>query len=165
MATLAFRNVAQAALFELELKGQLSDGHWENSRPTDHWRAWCEATVVVDPTNVGRDFDVKRDSYAFASKDMLAVIGDRMMRYVRIAIAMGLDWAKKLDPLTDLDGRVVVPDSKLTGEYWDQKRAAISVLNVGSIAIITEDEHIFSRKQLVRELHDMKEIIKIWRKP
>jgi hypothetical protein len=75
---LAVRNESQRRLFEDELKGQLSDGMWENVAG-DHWIAWCDATVVVDPDNVGRNFYARKDNYNFNSSALLDCIGDRML--------------------------------------------------------------------------------------
>lgn len=81
---LRVRNVAQKVLWEQELSGQISDGHWENSRPNDHWRSWSSAEVVIDPENVGRNFYAQRESYNFTSKDLLDVVGERMVEAVRV---------------------------------------------------------------------------------
>jgi hypothetical protein len=86
MNTLAVRNQAQKILFDEELSGQISDGAWENSTPHDHWRPWCDAEVVVDPANVGRDFYAKRDSYGLDRRDLLDIIGDRMLASVQRAV-------------------------------------------------------------------------------
>lgn len=83
--TLRVRNIAQKILFTQELSGQLSDGHWENSSPRDHWQPWCSAKVVVDPTHPGRDFYARRDTYDFAAKQLLDVVADRMIEAVRLA--------------------------------------------------------------------------------
>lgn len=79
MATLRLRNNIQKALFEEELRGQLSDGYWENAGPREHWKPWCNATIVVDPHNVGRDFPVNRDRYGFSSPLLLSYVGGRML--------------------------------------------------------------------------------------
>jgi hypothetical protein len=81
--TLAVRNEAQRILFEDELKGQLSDGRWENSRPYGHWECWADATVVVDPDNVGRDFYARRDGYCLTERDLLDAVGERMLEMVQ----------------------------------------------------------------------------------
>jgi len=46
-----FKNLAQAVIYEGEIKGQLSDGHWENTRPFNHWEAPCRLEVAVDSEN------------------------------------------------------------------------------------------------------------------
>jgi len=81
--TLRVRNIAQKVLWEQELSGQISDGHWENSTPNSHWKPWCSAQVVVDPEHVGRDFWAQRESYNFSDKRLLDVVSDRMLEYVR----------------------------------------------------------------------------------
>lgn len=48
-----FPNVSSAMLFALELKGQISDGYWENSRPYDHWEWVVNADIHIDPSKVG----------------------------------------------------------------------------------------------------------------
>lgn len=86
--TLRVRNLAQKVLWENELSGQISDGCWENANPQDHWEAWCDATVVVDPDHLGRDFYARRDSYGFNVQSNLLYIDcirDRMLEYVRVA--------------------------------------------------------------------------------
>jgi hypothetical protein len=79
MNTLYVANEIQKALFENELKGQLSDGMWENTNPHDHWQPWCRCQVVVRPTAVGRDFYAKKDNYNFSSKLLVECVGDRML--------------------------------------------------------------------------------------
>jgi hypothetical protein len=84
MGTLRLRNIEQKVLWDYELTGQISDGRWENSRPHDHWEPWCNATAVVDPDNVGRDFYAKRDGYCFTERELLSIIGDRMLKAVQV---------------------------------------------------------------------------------
>ena len=38
------------ALFTQEVSGQLSDGNWENSYPTNHWEFWANMNVVEGDT-------------------------------------------------------------------------------------------------------------------
>jgi hypothetical protein len=86
MCTLAVRNAAQKILFDEELSGQISDGMWENSAPRDHWRPWSRAEVVVDPINVGRDFYAQKDNYGINRRDLLDIVGDRMLASVQRAL-------------------------------------------------------------------------------
>lgn len=85
---------SQAALFEHELTGQISDGMWENSGPRDHWKFWSGLQVVVDPTGEPRvktphPWMCKKDSYAF--NRLYAVVGDRMLALGRMARAASFD--------------------------------------------------------------------------
>lgn len=85
MTTLRVRNLAQKILWDDELCGQISDGRWENSSPRDHWEPWGRCEVVIDPDNVGRDFYARRDGYCFTEKELLSIIGERMLESVREA--------------------------------------------------------------------------------
>jgi len=75
---------SQAILMELELKGQVSDGYWENSSPRDHWKPVCSAEVIVDPDNVGINFGPSR-SYNFAAPKLIEYVGDRMQMFVLLS--------------------------------------------------------------------------------
>ena len=41
-----FENVSSFLIYKLEVKGQISDGYWENARPYNHWR-WLNDTDEV----------------------------------------------------------------------------------------------------------------------
>lgn len=78
--TLYFENETQVALWNSEIMGQLSDGMWENTRPDDHWKAWCDCTAkVAEDGAVGRDFWVRKEGYALHS--LIEYVGDRMLFY------------------------------------------------------------------------------------
>ena len=49
--TLFLENVAQAAIFAFEISGQLSDGHWENARPYNHWDWICNLRFNINENN------------------------------------------------------------------------------------------------------------------
>jgi len=100
---LRVRNLAQKVLWEQELSGQISDGRWENSSPHSHWEPWCDATIVVDPEHVGRNFYARRESYNFSSKELLDIVGDRMLRYVQVLTGdASYDMARMRADLNDL---------------------------------------------------------------
>lgn len=100
---LRVRNLAQKVLWDQELSGQISDGQWENATPWDHWKPWCDAEVVVDPEHVGRNFHARRQSYMFNAKDLLEVVGERMLEAVRIATGDATYDAKRMNnDLADL---------------------------------------------------------------
>lgn len=92
---IVWRNLAQAVLFEQELKGQISDGNWENSSPEYHWHRMCDALSEVSTTEDGSDCGpnfapVRR--YNFNDKDLLEVVGDRMLEYVRCTVPGKADY-------------------------------------------------------------------------
>lgn len=83
---LAVENEFQMLLFDLEIVGQLSDGHWENTKPYNHWVNWANAKVIVQPNNVGRNFRAVKDNYGLTSSDLLDVVGDRMIAMCNMQI-------------------------------------------------------------------------------
>lgn len=163
MPTLAFRNNAQAALFKYELAGQISDGHWENSRPHDHYKPWCHADVIVDPNNLGKDFYAQRESYNFSSKDLLEVIGDRMLYKARLAQTMGYDILKYIS--WKIEGGVLKaptkPENK--GAYYMEEYEAIKALPIDHINAVLSDPNLYTMKDMRKDLTDMKRIIKMRR--
>lgn len=98
--TLAVRNKAQKVLLEEELMGQLSDGQWENTNPHDHWEQWCSAKIIVDPTNVGRDFWVRKDNYRLDDPGLLDIVGHRML--AAVSEKTGNRWYSLGDMKSDL---------------------------------------------------------------
>lgn len=171
--TLAFRNHIQAALFEVELKGQISDGAWENSRPHDHYKAWCNAKVIVEPTNLGKDFYAQRERYNFSSKDLLDVIGNRMLSYGRLSLIFGWENVRLLENLLDMDGNYRGPpdyqDHGTSTHYADIRKQLNEFLGTPEhlqfVKNVVKNEDLFTMKDLKRELNDMKKTIKLHRKP
>lgn len=80
MTTIAFSTDIQAKIFEEEIKGQISDGLWENTYGSD-WQTWCRATPVVNPANVGRDFFARKDNFRLTA--LVPFIGERMVEIGR----------------------------------------------------------------------------------
>ena len=82
-----FRNKVQVALYNEELKGQISDGLWENSRPSNHYKQPTRAKVFVAKQDVelGPNFLPDR-AYNFASPLLIEYVGDRML-----AVAQSVD--------------------------------------------------------------------------
>lgn len=156
---LRVRNDAQAILFEHELKGQISDGQWENALPYDHYEAWCDAIVDVDPANVGRDFYVRRKSYGFSREAFLEGICERMLGYVRVGLVFGRDLVPRMEHLVEYGE---LPRDK--GAYYDKLRAqfaGFTQADLDKIVAVSRDASIYSYEQMRRDLLDLSRIIKI----
>lgn len=152
--TLFVRNLEQAALW-LELDGQISDGHWENARPYDHYKVWCNAQVVVAPAGqpVGRTFPVMKDSYNFTSRELLDVVRLRMLSVVRIARACGLEVAAALEHAPGCaDGRID------WSREWNKSRA-VGVTAAQVDAAIADETYGMS--DMLKDLRELKAIIKV----
>jgi len=171
--TLAFRNDVQAALWEEELTGQISDGKWENARPLNHWEVWCDADVIVDPDGVGRNFHVTKCNYDLNSMDLLDCVGDRMLALARLVRRYGLADGVLFYELYSWDGTIrdLSPD-RYPGERYDRIRENI-VTRLKALGISADDLELvvkdvretpsqkpFGLKELRAELKDMKKIIK-----
>ena len=161
---LVVRNIEQAAAW-LELDGQISDGMWENVRPEDHWKIWCDAKVLVGP-NVGRNFYARKDNYNFTSSELLDVVGLRMLGIVRIARALGMKAAKRHEHDVDTDGKLDAYHHNDTpgggSTYWTNKRNRIEETGAAKLKAALADES-YTMKDLKRDLLDLRKIIKIHR--
>lgn len=81
-----FRNKNQVVLYECELSGQISDGFWENSKPRNHWKQMTSAKAKVGTPLGPVGFRPMR-TYNFANAQLLEVVGDRMLYWVRLYTA------------------------------------------------------------------------------
>lgn len=169
-----FDNQAQVILFECELKGQLSDGYWENARPHNHWRAPCDATAVVrGPDEVcGANFWASR-KYNFAARELREVVGARMIGFVKFYTAFPtIDFDQHWD--FDYEGvsaqeitTNVMKWKKESDKYWVEKAERImKTLNCTTIDELTEemqkvDQVQYTNAQLVKDLKEMSKIIQI----
>jgi hypothetical protein len=77
------------ALWDWEITGQLSDGAWENSKPDDHYKFWCELESRIGQPEVQSSGWPKKLGYNLAG--LIEYVGDRMVKYGRFGRAVGLD--------------------------------------------------------------------------
>lgn len=153
MATLYVETTAQKVLLDLELKGQISDGNWENATPHGHFKPWCNAEVVVSSEKIGRDFYAQKDNYNFACSDLLECVGDRMLQYVRAARVYGIE-----------NAYVVVNygmGCTYEGKHYDEIRAKLATMDLSKLAEVLKDETLYSMKQMKADLKGLKTICKI----
>ena len=163
MYTVNFRNDVQLVLWNLELVGQLSDGHWENARPDDHWRIWALAKAQVDDKNLGRNFYGAKTNYNFTSSELLEAVGERMIVSVKLwEYCKDLELVEKLMNLFSFDNDKFVWNGlpMYKGTYWDDIRAVLNKQDLAKIRNFVES-HPFDMKDLRAELRDMKQIIKM----
>jgi hypothetical protein len=89
--TIVFESHTQEMLWRCEIKGQLSDGMWENSRPWGHARFWLY--LESDTCVLGEKACVTSDGYArkvgYNLTGLIKYVGDRMVAYGRMALAGG----------------------------------------------------------------------------
>lgn len=127
--TLFVANRQQAILYECELKGQISDGYWENSVPHNHWRVPCRADAVVatGDQKVGANFPILRKGYNFAAKLLLDCVGNRMIGYVKMyTVFPNLSYNNNHDYSFELTAQELVTETErglkdTQSKYWNEK--------------------------------------------
>ena len=158
--TIAFRTAAQAAIFEHEIKGQLSDGHWENDPQCD-WRAWSDADVIVDPENVGRNFFVNgRKTFGLDNPTLTKVVGDRMRLYAVLARAgyTNIDVAEKAFEFCSCEPIDEIPQHG--GKYWENVRRELATMDLPRLhEEVADGLTTYRKKELLADLRDMKAIM------
>jgi hypothetical protein len=163
--TITFATHTQAAIWNEELIGQISDGQWENTNNTD-WEKWCDADVEVG-SEIGRNFKyVKKDNFMFNSKKLIEIVGDRMVVYAILG-----DFFKnaqvKLDVIeytlnVKIDNDYNITDVTLTsntGEFWDKRRAYVESIGFNEIKKVLI-ESPYNLKSLRADLRAISKTIK-----
>jgi hypothetical protein len=159
---LRVENKAQKILFDLELSGQISDGHWENAKPMSHHMAFRDSEVVVaQPGEApGINFYLRR-RYDFANGDLLECVGQRMLAYVRLGTFFSHEEVEDLDTLGELTWeKVEMPTHP--GDYYDKKRAKITEIlakhgkTLEDVRALAKNEGIYGYRQLVKDLNAIK---------
>lgn len=101
---IVFRTLSQLLLWKHELRGQFSDGMWENSRPYDHWRPWCDLEAEDGGRGPYIRFNVGRwpskTKYNLAA--LIPIIGDRMCM-IGLAARAAITDDQKLYELTRIE--------------------------------------------------------------
>lgn len=169
MSTLFLRTIEQVALFKMELSGQISDGHWENSRPHDHWQQWCRAEVKVAPTGTkpGRNFWAKRETYGLTSSQLLSVVGGRMLGQVRLTQQFGLKAAEEMESCLGCgeDGKFTPTFDDPAGyakdgnEYWSEKVARLKKYDL-KVAETHALHGNYGKKELLSDLREIQAAMK-----
>ena len=119
-----FENDIQLALFRLEIRGQISDGFWENCKPEHHWIVWCDAEATADRKfKPGRDFDAVKSNYQLVNKRLFEAVGDRMTVYANIVDILGAE-AAQVSALPDSEKWFLRVTGELVDQYpWAKKQA------------------------------------------
>lgn len=167
-----FENHIQQILYECEMKGLISDGMWENSKPYDHWHIMCDATTSVDSEGLlpRMNFKPKR-RYNFNDDELFEAIGDRMLWEAKCIIYFPPFTPEQIDLLEYLlpEYLELLLKARITEEntYWVEKRHELKLLlcceTEGDDALKKTAELIdavdYSVKELRNELKRMGRIV------
>lgn len=158
--TLYVANERQKVLFEQEIRGQLSDGHWENATPFNHWVRYAECDVEVTNGSypAGRNFSTPRKHYRLTDPDLLEVVEQRMLRLVRLSVLYGGETAHHLLDLWEgLGTGAYLGAPTEPGAYWDEERAFLANYDLEKVRRIGEDATYYSALDLRGDLRRLQE--------
>jgi len=165
MSEIYFENLSQAIIFEAELKGQISDGFWENSRPYNHYVTPCDTEVFVDKESPGSHFDGPVKNYNFSSSELLEYIAHRMIEYGKIGKIFENDEDLSVNAIAFLaENWREVSEIYETGDGFDIYKEYITEYNLTLKKVKKLIDNIekvsYNRKDLKKDLNRMK---KIWK--
>ena len=160
------RNLAQKVLMDFELKGQMSDGHWENAR--QDWRVWCDTKFLVSIDDrlgtIGiSDWKKRTARYNLAAKDLLDVVGDRMMASVRVCQRFPrlVNHQSAAEHCAEAALNNESYDWDWAKEYLSTVEKVIGKENMEEFNRVAKDTSLYTMKQMRKDLKDLKEIMKI----
>ena len=191
VSTLTFRTVSQAALFEHELKGQLSDGHWENfegpdqfveereqrqrdygygglcvdDHGEDHNPYWGHWKVWSD-ADVAVGQDVGRDFDAVYDRYDLGDVDLLSVVGKRMVRYVRIAMRYGLGSVGKLQHALDLDGSfsgmpDYEGKYWDEVRTELADVDIDGLRRVVEDDSIYSWRDLIMDLAEMKTTIRI----
>ncbi|MFA5025699.1 MAG: hypothetical protein WC503_04290 [Candidatus Shapirobacteria bacterium] len=162
-------NTEQKIILLCEMLGQISDGMWENARPYDHYRPWMklkEENTVIDPQDIGVDdsFRFAKRNYNFANKQLLDIVGGRIILKINLYLKHG---QKILDLLAK--DHWLIPDSLdswkdmefSTNSYWVEKTKKLAEVGITKEMIKdVVDNPVYTRKNLNKDCKSLKKVFK-----
>ena len=163
--TIHFANFAQAAIWENELQGQLSDGAWENtsSRLTHFW--WnCEAavssTVGVEVVNNYHEYQTAGKGFGFVRALITECdLSERMIFAAKIGMkiqkACHFEWVETVDCYRDIVRR------SATDWHAAAKLARLTALGITEQVLIEAEAIDYTVEDLKKDLNMISKIMKI----
>jgi hypothetical protein len=121
---LTVATLSQKVLFFCEMEGQLSDGNWENARPSNHWEEWMlswnQIKVSGSAEVVGTNWQPLKFNYNFADKALLEAVGDRCLTYGSLARQVP-DKVERLLSLSTYEARHAIPTGLREYDDWTDR--------------------------------------------
>jgi hypothetical protein len=152
-----FRSFIQKCLWDNELSGQISDGHWENSNNSNYkfWTALDTAVDAAKPRVEAQTYG--RVNFNLASSDLLSVVGGRMIAMAKMAkISKDEKIVKAAEYLEGITTLESFEKAKTTGYDYLKKE----------LALISDDlfkqwlTSSYTEANLKTDLRDMSDIMK-----
>jgi len=187
MSIIIWKKLSHAVLFLYELRGQLSDGYWENSRPNNHWKWVSLATVQQDQT-CDKEFDIISPifyinrKYNFNNKQLIDIVGERMLAYVRLGMCRGFKAAAHAEDIVRIQdfisgaGADIAAGRDPNKSYWCTTLQRIKemldmpeqqnyvALNCAAQIVVKEMESMpYTLKDLRADLREMSDLVNSYR--
>jgi len=167
--TFTVRSIEQKALFDHEIKGQLTDGQWESVRPIGHWKPWSNANVVVanEGGAVGRNFSA-RDKYDLTVLAGNDVIRGRMITTVKLILTFDVKLSLLLSKLFDVDGSWIgLPAPRGEGSTNEEDMLGLQICELfptperlGVVRTLVDLQR-YTRNDLLADLKDLKDTMQV----
>jgi hypothetical protein len=179
-----FPNAGLKALFDREIRGQLSDGAWENSVPHRHWYFWNALAVEVG-SDWSFKFNPKHDDYESrhpvkkSGYNLLCLVDPNCVDLSARMRAYYVDGLHNLGFGDDVDYllgtgtyghvrvlsadevRVNLNKHAETSEYWKEKLARVDRNLEERLAKFKDAYELYSRKDLIKDLRLLKQQMKV----
>ena len=169
------------AIFDHEIRGQISDGAWENTLPHNHWHFWC----MLD-TQVGNDWAFKfnrlvpNDDKYPTKKTAYNLVGQLLdpevidlsyrMRAYYVDAEIGLGLGRDAEFFVTSNGAIKSFDdvrselkrvaSGFSSDYWNDKLNKIEAV-LPRLEEFQKAYEAYTRKHLINDLRLLKKQMKI----
>ena len=122
MKKLVFANQQQVILWNKEMRGQVSDGMWENSTPHGHWVEITNVNATADsnPDKQGCFGFTPQRRYNFANTQLLDIVGGRALEEVQ-KDDPNYNWSDMVRDLKQMSNIVAGKQTKMQGPSTPDK--------------------------------------------
>jgi hypothetical protein len=171
--SLTVANIRQKIIFLCEMQGQISDGNWENAKPSNHWEDWCDLkwddVTVNENVGVTGSLIFAKNNYNFSSRSLLEIVGYR----TRVKVAMAILYPKVISVLEtnhwlipdDMNDYIAIKRRAQEGseKYWCDKYASLIAAGITEelyADVIKRMETVYGETSLKHDCRELKQIIR-----
>jgi len=155
--TIYFRNFTQKCLWDNELSGQVSDGHWENSR-NSNWEFWCSLNTAVDEANPRVEARTSgKVEFGLANSMLLDIVGDRMLAMAKMSkVTTDENVVKAAEYLEGINSEEELENAlKTASPYYQEKYKLIPDSDFKKMLTVP-----YTKANMISDLKDMSAIMK-----
>ena len=164
------RNGVQKVLLEHEMLGQMYDGMWENS--SQDYKLWHDTKFVVSTDGkLGTlgipQYKKDRSRYNLNNRELLEIVGDRMIASARVCIAFPELVNSEEDSAIQhcaeeaMNTGKISPRADYDREYLRKVESLIGKENMGKFIESARNESLYDMKKMRKDLADLKKIMQM----